>query len=466
MRFLSAESSQAFMRRVILPLAALVIGLLLLAIGGMFWVAGYQTQIATEQQARLADGAFRIEAEKLATSAADYGYWDDAVTAIVDKPDPAWMNENIGSGAEKSFGVKMSFALDPDGKPVYSFVNGAAGRQDPATLLGSGFRTVFAAWKRRPADQAYSALLPYNGTAVAIAFAPVRSFTHPERKPTGYAVVFVKLIDAALLQKVAHDFELADFRVVKSKSDIADPLAVVKVADAADKSKTARFAWDPQRPGADLLKIVLPFMGIFLIMLMLLVAVVFRYVIASAQLIRDRERQASCDPLTGLANRTRFFAELDMAIRGIAPGQTGVTVMYVDLDGFKAINDTLGHAAGDELLQQASQRFRACVRETDLVARLGGDEFAIILSGKSDKSQIQAVGARILLALAEPFHLAIGTAHSGCSIGIADCRDNVACSADLLNRADRALYEAKASGKNALRFSGDMQIAKPDLRVA
>src|SRR3954451_2828878 len=98
MRFLSAESSQAFTRRVILPLAGLVIGLLLLAIGGMFWVADYQTRVATAQQARLAGGAFRIEAEKLTTSAADYAYWDDAVAAIVDKPDLAWMSENIGAG--------------------------------------------------------------------------------------------------------------------------------------------------------------------------------------------------------------------------------------------------------------------------------------------------------------------------------------------------------------------------------
>jgi diguanylate cyclase (GGDEF)-like protein len=453
------------MRRVILPLAALVIGLLFLAIDGMVWVADYQTRIATEQQMRLASGAFRIEAEKLASSASDYGYWDDAVAAIVDKPDPAWMNENIGSGAQKSLGVETSFALDPDGKPVYSFVDGTDGRQDPALLLGDAFRAAFKTWTKRPADQTYSTLLPYNGTAVAIAIAPVRSFTHADRKPTGYSIVFVKVVNAALLQKVAHDFELANFRAVKSPHDISDPKAVIKVT-AAGTPDIARFAWDPERPGAALVKIMLPFMCGFLLMLMLLVAVVFHYVIASAQLIRDREKQASCDSLTGLANRTRFFAELDLAIRKIAPGQTSVTVMYVDLDGFKAINDTMGHAAGDELLQHASQRFRACVRETDLVARLGGDEFAIMLSGKSDKSQIQAVGARILLAMAEPFELAAGTAQASCSIGIADCRDNGARGADLLDQADRALYEAKASGKNALRFCGDMTAAELGLRVA
>jgi diguanylate cyclase (GGDEF)-like protein len=463
MRFLTAESSQAFTRKVIVPLAALVIGLLILAIGGMFWIADYQTRIATEQQARLAGGALRIQAEKLATSAADYGYWDDAVTAIVDKPDPAWMSENIGIGAEKSFGTEMSFALDAGGEPVYSFVNGVDGKQSPVAMLGDDFRAVFAAWRKWPADQAYSTLLPYNDTAVAIAIAPVRSFTQTTRKPTGYSIVFVKVIDADLLQKVAHDFELANFRVAKSESDIADPQAVVEVTAA---SHSARFAWDPRRPGAGLLKIVLPFMCVFLLMLILLTAVVFHYVIASAQLLRDREKQASRDPLTGLANRSRFFAELDVAIDRIVPGQTSVTVMYVDLDGFKAINDTMGHAAGDELLLQAAQRFKTCIRETGLVARIGGDEFAIILSGRSDRSQVQATGARILLAMTEPFHLAAGIAHASCSIGIADCRNNVTRSADLLDQADQALYEAKASGKNALRFCQDMKLAVPGLKVA
>jgi diguanylate cyclase (GGDEF)-like protein len=466
MRFLSAETSQAFTHRVILPLAGLVIGLLVFAIGGIFWIADYQTGVATRQQARLATGAFRIQAEKLATSASDYGYWDDAVTAIVDQPDPAWLNENIGAGAQKSLGVEMAFALDPEGNPVYSFVAGADGKDSPEKLLGDGFRHAFAAWQKRPADQTYSGLLPYDDTAVALAIAPVRSFTQADRKPTGYSIVFVKIIDATLLRHVAHDFELANLRPVKSEREITDRVASVEISDGLAVPHIARFVWDPQQPGAGLLRIALPFMALFLLMLGLLGGVILNYVIASAQIISDREKKASCDPLTGLANRSRFFTELDLAIARIAPGLTAVTVMYVDLDGFKTINDTMGHAAGDELLMQAANRFKACVRETDLVARLGGDEFAIIISGRGDKSQIQAVGARILLSMAEPFDLAAGIARASCSIGIAESFDKYVRSADLLDQADRALYEAKALGKNALRFGNAIKIASPERKVA
>lgn len=454
------------MRRVILPLAGLVLGLLVFAIGGIFWIADYQTRVAVEQQARLANGAFRIEAEKLATSASDYGYWDDAVTSIVDKPDPAWMNENIGAGAEKSLGVSMAFALDPKGNSVYSYIAGVDGKDNPSGLLGQGFRHAFESWVENSNDQSFAGLLPYNGTAVALAIAPVRSFTDASQKPTGYSIVFVKVVDAEFLQQMARDFELANLRIVKSDDDIVHGLAVVKISDGLKATAASRFSWDPQQPGKRLLRITLPFMGLFLLILMLLAGVIISYVISSARIIRDREKKASCDPLTGLANRSRFFNDLDLAILRILPGLTGVTVMYVDLDGFKSINDTMGHAAGDELLVQAAGRFKSCVRETDLVARLGGDEFAIIINGKSDKSQIQAVGARILLAMSEPFHLVAGVAQASCSVGVADCWDRDTRSADLLNRADGALYQAKASGKNALRFCDEIGVAESDRLVA
>ncbi|MDB5523201.1 MAG: diguanylate cyclase [Rhizobium sp.] len=466
MQFLSAETNQAFLRRVILPLAALVIGLLVFAVGGICWIADYQTLVAIEQQARLADGAFRIDADKLAISASDYGYWDDAVTAVVDRPDRSWMDANIGSGAQKSLGITMSFALDPDGEPVYSFVSGIGGKRSPADLLGDGFRRAFEAWKKYPAGETYSGLLPYNGTAVALAIAPVRSFTHSNIKPTGYSIVFVKIVDNELLQRLARDFELANFRVVRSDKDIDDELAVVRIDDGTEQQAVSRFAWDPQRPGSGLLRITLPFMALFLLILMLLAGVVLNYVITSAQIISDREKKASCDPLTGLANRSRFFSELELAMSRIFPGLSAVTVMYIDLDGFKTINDTMGHAAGDELLVQAAARFRSCVRESDLVARLGGDEFAIIISGKGEKSQTQATGARILLALSEPFHLAAGIAQAGCSIGVAvSWTRNTSCAA-LLNQADGALYQAKASGKNALRFCDEVNVARRDRMVA
>jgi diguanylate cyclase (GGDEF)-like protein len=460
MQQLSMETSHAFTRKIMLPLAALVLGLLVFATGGIIWVAEYQTSVAIGQQARLAGGALRIQAERLATSAADYGFWDDAVAAIVEAPDRTWMDENIGAGAAKSLGVEMSFALDPQDRVVYSYLDGASASRSAVDRLGKGFEESLRAWRAMKPGSTYSGLLPYADTAVVIAIAPVRPFTRSELPPTGYAIVFIRTIDAELREAVARDYELTDFHVVRAGSDIGDARAVVEVKDPADPARAARFAWTPQRPGDELLGIALPFMALFVALFSVFTAVVLNYTISSAHLISDRENKAAIDPLTGLANRARFFAVLDTHVERATPDRT-LAVMYIDLDGFKTVNDTMGHAAGDELLRQMAVRFKASVAPDGIVARLGGDEFAVILPDADDQGMVQAVAARLLIAASDPFDLSAGPAQVSCSIGIAmACGDDNA-GADVLNRADNALYQAKASGKNAMRMSAPALAGTP-----
>lgn len=454
MSHLSAEASQAFMRRVILPLAGLVIGLMAFAVGGIFWIADYQTNIAIAQQARLVTGAFRLHAEKLGVSAADYGYWDEAVAAIVDKPDLAWVTDNIGAGAEKSLGVAMSFALDPTGRPVYSRVGGADGKEDPARFFPQGFKEAFAAWKALPADKTYSAVVPYGSSAAIIAIAPVRPWEDARRPATGYALLFVQRLEGSLLESLTRDYELADLRLSHSDSDVFDPRATFLIKDGQGNVVT-RLAWNPNRPGDDLLKIALPFIALFLTALTVLGAFIFRHAIASAQIISDREAKAFRDPLTSLANRALFFSDVDKTIRKMQPGDAAIAVMYIDLDGFKAVNDTMGHGAGDVLLQQVANRLSTCVRDGDRVARLGGDEFAVLFTAPIDVEDLKATGKRILREIAVPYHLPAGPTRISCSIGIAEGKDSGESGTDLLDRADSALYSAKASGKNCLCLHGD-----------
>ncbi len=161
-------------------------------------------------------------------------------------------------------------------------------------------------------------------------------------------------------------------------------------------------------------------------------------------------RLASRDPLTGLANRHRFQEQLDHELLR-APRSGGmVGLMYIDLDGFKAVNDRLGHHAGDALLQQVGARLRECVRVSDTVARLGGDEFAIILPALHQAQDALHIGEKLLAHLAEPYALDADTARISASIGFALHPQGGRNATELIHHADRAMYEAKRLGRNRI----------------
>jgi diguanylate cyclase (GGDEF)-like protein len=164
---------------------------------------------------------------------------------------------------------------------------------------------------------------------------------------------------------------------------------------------------------------------------------------------------AEHDPLTGLANRALFNQRIDRALERAR--RRSLAVLFLDLDDFKTINDTLGHSAGDELLVGVAQRLRATVRAEDTVARLGGDEFGILLNGLDGLEDAQRSARRILDALQPPFAVGGAEMRIGTSIGLAPVAARSTTS-QLLREADMALYDAKEHGKNQFRcFSWTMQ---------
>jgi diguanylate cyclase (GGDEF)-like protein/PAS domain S-box-containing protein len=162
----------------------------------------------------------------------------------------------------------------------------------------------------------------------------------------------------------------------------------------------------------------------------------------------SRLRQlAETDLLTGLPNRAQFLEGLQAAMRRATPEQ-GAALLFLDIDHFKTINDTLGHEAGDQLLKLFAQRMRDSVRQSDMVARLAGDEFTIILEGLRDAGQAAGVAGKLVEVLRSPIALAGRFYEITASIGVALCEPGDADDAALLRRADQALYEAKRRGRN------------------
>lgn len=161
---------------------------------------------------------------------------------------------------------------------------------------------------------------------------------------------------------------------------------------------------------------------------------------------------AQYDQLTGLVNRTLFRDRLVQAMARSKRLQQPLGLMLLDLDRFKAVNDTMGHDVGDQLLKGVAERLQRCVREVDTVARMGGDEFTIILEGLSCEQDIAIVARRITESLTEPFHLREQEAAIGVSIGITVYPSDDHEIDDLLKHADAAMYRAKQQGGNSFQF--------------
>jgi len=162
--------------------------------------------------------------------------------------------------------------------------------------------------------------------------------------------------------------------------------------------------------------------------------------------------QASHDALTGLANRVLFDERLEKSIAFSKRNETKMALLFIDLDHFKEINDSLGHKAGDKVLKSVTLRLNEIIRKEDTLARLGGDEFTIIMEGLKDVQDASILAQKILLALTEPIMLNNIEVYIGCSIGISLYPENGVTPQDLLKYADAAMYKAKDEGRNNFQY--------------
>jgi two-component system, cell cycle response regulator len=182
-----------------------------------------------------------------------------------------------------------------------------------------------------------------------------------------------------------------------------------------------------------------------------------------AEKARERERfLAFHDPLTGLANRQLFFDRLEHALAQARRNGDLLAVLYLDLDGFKAINDSIGHAAGDQVLCEAAQRLKSCLRDSDTIARLGGDEFAVVALQLSEPSDVFPIADKLLQSLKEPIVVSDQPRQLGVSIGVSLFPLDAPDVKLLIQRSDLAMYGAKREGKGkALRYAPALDARTP-----
>ncbi len=256
--------------------------------------------------------------------------------------------------------------------------------------------------------------------------------------------------DASTAARLAHDFVLSGARFGDGSAvvpgEISLPIA----------GSERRLLWTPRRLGTELGQQLAPIRLLASALFLAGIAIVLNRLYRLARVLETRRRAAqelaSRDALTGLYNRLGFDQQLAQAADGPA-------LLYLDLDGFKHVNDSFGHGAGDDLLRIVAERLASLACEGDFVARIGGDEFAFLRSPPTSRAELAELAADIGVALGEPVRLGATQIQVGASIGIAMGREYADDRARLVSAADSALYRAKALPGHAFVFADAPTIA-------
>lgn len=216
-----------------------------------------------------------------------------------------------------------------------------------------------------------------------------------------------------------------------------------------DDTRSVIVARKSIQPYIDSSKAVSKSIIFFLVIMLLLSLLLITFIMARRKNFQLIRYQASHDNLTGLTNKQYFISKTRKFLKKRPSDEDNGFVLYIDLDGFKAVNDTYGHEAGDWVLKVAASRFTSLVRDNDVVSRLGGDEFCMLLKDFGTEEDITSISKRIVEKISEKIEFKNKTLYIGCSIGVASTRYYFDDEIDnLLKAADKAMYTAKQNGKN------------------
>lgn len=460
------------------------------------WITAQRTDEATrDRQVREVHLAIGATLDELAQSQAGVAIWDPAVAAAGQtNPDLEWLDENVGTWLNYVFNHELTIILDTQDRPIYAMENGVRAGPGAFAPLKAAVRPLIDAARGKSMTAANpherlagKSLHPQSTVRTSpaavhatdlievsdrAAVASVMRMIPDSRKSTAAPgteplLVSVRYLNTGLMRHLQRERGIVGARITHRSADSGS--ADYSAALTSFRGRPIGFfTWRPEMPGKTILASVLLQGGIALVALLgllaALIAGVGRLMSRDARSIQRLEAarleleakeaqaqyMASHDALTSLPNRASLSKFIDEAVAGPAARPMGV--MLLDLDRFKQVNDTLGHLAGDRLIQAVAVRLVDVVGSKNIVARLGGDEFAICLTDCPDTEVIASTAEALLEAIRLPFEILGGTVHIGGSIGIAVSPAQGCDRVELLRKADIAMYRVKESGRDGLRF--------------
>ncbi len=440
----------------------------LLVLGVVLWSATRADQVARDRLLQTVSFAVAESAKKIPYDQESVAFWDDAVVNTRNVFDPKWVDDNLGVWMYDYFKHDRIYILDSTNRVFYAMADGK--RTDigdgtanaEVTLLATALRQQiaagaldnFEAGKTRIPRSSDLALLDGRPAIVSVMpLVPHSSAVVQERGSEGL-IASVRFLDGSFLTDLQEAHLLEGVRF--SPTDDVRPTEQSYSLRTGEGDIIGHLAWTPQLPGSTILADVLPFLAAGLVGIGVAIAFLIRDLKRTYTDLTTSEAQATHlalhDTLTGLANRAFFRRRLDEELSAFRSEGQLLALLCLDLDRFKQVNDTLGHAAGDVLICEVAARLRGTLKTSDLLARIGGDEFAIVVSDVTDRQEIEALCRTIVSSVSQPFEISGNQASVGISIGIAMAPDAGTTRGELARKADIALYQAKKNVRQHYQF--------------
>ena len=450
----AAKPIDPFIARVAGPAAAVLLATCGLILVSALWAAHRSDVLAIERQKDVVVRAVAVERGELLHEQATVARWDDAVEHLrtPSAADLQWTSDNIGLWLGSTYGHDAVYVLSGQGAPIYAMRGGV--RRSAASFSEAGAELTQLVNRLRHGKSAQlSDLVMVDGAPSFVAASRVLPLTRavaPAKPGQEAILVSVVRVEGGFVRKLEQRSLLRAARF----SSTATPARQEEIAPLADHAGRVEgyIAWTPDLPGPSVLAALLPLSLAAIVLVTTVVLLVLRHVRQVTGRLRASQAHAQHlayhDVLTGLPNRALFNDRLDQALARVRRGEDRIALLYLDLDRFKAVNDRLGHAAGDILIQAFAKRVGSLLRESDTLARFGGDEFAIILSGVRAPDAVEVLCGRLREAVAAPFDLLGSQAVVGVSIGVALAPDHAGDRGELTRRADIALYHSKDHGRD------------------